>query len=276
MRVWLVTGASRGFGLEVVREVLSRGDAVVALVRSTDGIADILEGGEHLVAVVADVTDGDSVERAVRTGVDRFGRIDVLVNNAGRGIIGAVEEVSDSEVREVFDVNVFGVLTVSRAVLPVMRAQRSGHVVMMSSMGGVTQPGAGWGIYGASKFAVEGFSEALRNEIAPLGISVTLVEPGVFRTDFLDGSSLHVASSRLDDYADSAGRTRSGAAERNHTQQGDPVKAAKAITDIVEQADPPLRLPLGADAVNAIEAKLAAVATDVDATRDIATATAHR
>ncbi|MGJ0118864.1 SDR family NAD(P)-dependent oxidoreductase [Williamsia sp. MIQD14] len=273
----MVTGASRGFGLEIVRRALDGGDAVVACARRPEEIVDNVDAtgaADRLMTAVLDVTDTAQVEAAVESAVARFGRIDIVVNNAGRGMVGAVEEVTDGEARALFDVNVFGVLTVTRAVLPVLRRQRSGHVIMMSSMGGFSQPGAGWGIYGASKFAVEGFSEALRNEVSPLGIAVTLVEPGVFRTDFLDGSSLDTAREVIADYADTAGRTRDGAVARNRTQQGDPAKAAAAIIDVAGRPDAPLRLPLGADAVAAMEAKMVAVSADLDATRAVATATA--
>ena len=277
MKVWMVTGASRGFGLEIVRQALDGGDAVVACARRPDEITervDVTGSADRLMTAAVDVTDTAQIEAAVESAVERFGRIDVVVNNAGRGMIGAVEEVSDGEARALFDVNVFGVLTVTRAVLPVLRRQRYGHVIMMSSMGGFSQPGSGWGIYGASKFAVEGLGEALRNEVSPLGIAVTLVEPGVFRTDFLDGSSLDTADAMIADYADSSGRTRDGAVARNRTQQGDPAKAAAAIVDVAGRPDAPLRLPLGADAVAVMEAKMVAVSADLDATRAIATATA--
>ncbi|MCX6470299.1 MAG: oxidoreductase [Corynebacteriales bacterium] len=276
MRVWLVTGASRGFGREIARSALEAGDVVVATARRPEQVIEVF--GEHprLVAMALDVTDEGSVRATVAEIDERYGQIDVLVNNAGRGIIGAVEEVTDSEARSVFDVNVFGVLAVTRAVLPIMRRQRRGHVVMMSSMGGFSQPGSGWGVYGASKFALEGLGEALRNEVAPLGISVTLVEPGSFRTDFLDASSLQVASSRIADYDSTAGATRDAAADRNQTQQGDPVRAAAAVVRAVAASRGPLRLPLGSDAVAAIETKLRVVAADVDANRAVAEAMAHR
>jgi NAD(P)-dependent dehydrogenase (short-subunit alcohol dehydrogenase family) len=184
-KVWFLTGASRGFGLEIARKILSRGDRVVATARRAGQIAaNFPDAGDALLAVDLDVTNGDQAAQAVQAAVDKFGRIDVLVNNAGRGLLGAVEEASDASVRAVYEVNVFGALTVQRAVLPVMRRQRSGHIINISSVGGL-QGSAGWGIYCSTKFAVEGFSEALAQEVKPLGIAVTIVEPGYFRTDFL-------------------------------------------------------------------------------------------
>ena len=163
--------------------------------------------GDALLVVPLDVTDGAQSTTAVAAALERFGHIDVLVNNAGRGLLGAVEEATDAEVRAVFETNVFGLLAVARAALPVMRRQRSGHVFNLSSVGGIAV-GQGWGVYGGTKYAVEGLSEAMRQELAPLGIHVTIVEPGVFRTDFLDRASLHTAAAVIDDYAATAGRTR--------------------------------------------------------------------
>jgi NAD(P)-dependent dehydrogenase (short-subunit alcohol dehydrogenase family) len=275
MAVWFITGASRGFGLEVAREALDRGDSVVATARNPEAVESALPGfGDRLLAVPLDVTSEEQAKAAVAHAVERFGRIDVLVNNAGRGLLGAVEEISDAEARAVYDTNVFGLLTVTRAVLPVLRGQRSGRVLNISSVGGFTT-GAGWGVYGSTKFAVEGLSEALHAELAPLGIHVTVIEPGVFRTDFLDSSSLHRAKGVLDDYADTSGKTRDWADESNHGQQGDPAKAAKAIFALAEASDPPLRLQLGADSVDRVEAKLAQVKAELDHWRELSVSTSH-
>jgi NAD(P)-dependent dehydrogenase (short-subunit alcohol dehydrogenase family) len=275
MSVWFITGASRGFGLLIAREALARGNQVVATARHSSDVQKALpDAGDDLVAVDLDVTNARQAAAAVQAATDAFGRIDVLVNNAGRGVLGAVEEISDDEARAVFDVNVFGTLTMQRAVLPVLRAQRSGHVINISSVGGLVGS-PGWGIYGATKFAMEGFTEALSQELAPLGIRVTLVEPGYFRTDFLDASSLRTEGLVIDDYDQTAGATRRRAVDVNHAQPGDPVKAASAIVDIAEVPDPPLRLLLGADSVTGVENKLRQVAADIETWRALSVSTDH-
>ncbi|MFC7645072.1 SDR family NAD(P)-dependent oxidoreductase [Streptosporangium lutulentum] len=223
-----------------------------------------------------DVTDERQAHEAVTQAVKRFGRIDVLVNNAGRGLLGAVEEASDSAVRAVFDVNVFGLLNVNRAVLPVLRGQRSGHVINIGSVGGFTQGGPGMGIYGATKFAIEGLSESMRIELAPLGVSVTVVEPGAFRTDFLDDSSLRAAEDVIDDYAKTAGAIRDTVSERNHTQPGDPARAASVIVNLASVPEPPLRIQLGADAVSRVEAKIQFVQYELDMWREASVSTNYR
>jgi len=275
MNVWLITGASRGFGREIARQALDRGDAVVATARRPERIAEVLPGyGERLLSAPLDLADPAQASAVARAAADQFGRIDILVNNAGHGLLGAVEEATAAEVSAVFQTNVFGLLAVTRAVLPVMRAQRSGRILNMSSLGGFAQS-AGWGIYGATKFAVEGLSEALRAEVEPLGIQVVIVEPGGFRTDFLDGSSLHTASQVIADYAATAGQVRAQAAVRNLTQVNDPVKGAAAIVMIATVADPPVRLQLGADCVAAVEGKLQQVADELGKWREVALATAY-
>ncbi|GAA3432816.1 oxidoreductase [Kutzneria kofuensis] len=273
MRTWFVTGASRGFGFQIARQALDLGDNVVATARRPE---EITAGttSDRLLALPLDVTDEAAAQRAVDAAVDRFGGIDVLVNNAGRGLLGAVEEATDAEVRAVYDTNVFGLLAVTRAVLPVLRRQRSGRVLNISSVGGFSGS-PGWGIYNSTKFAVEGLSEAMRIELAPLGIAVTIVEPGMFRTDFLDGSSLHTAAAVIGDYADTAGQTRGRPAEYNQRQQGDPVKAAAAIITVATAEKPPLRVQLGADCVARVEAKLAVVADELAQWRELALSTAH-
>ena len=192
--------------------------------------------------------------------------------NAGGGLLGAVEEASAEEVHAVFDTNVFGLLAVTRAVLPVMRGQRSGRVLNISSVGGFAA-WPGWGVYCATKFAVEGLSEALRVELAPLGIGVIVVEPGTFRTDFLDGSSLHRAKRAIEDYATTVGQTRTWAQENNHAQLGDPVRAAAAMITVALSAAPPVRLQLGSDCVARVEEKLAHVARELDQWRALALST---
>ncbi|MEV0482454.1 oxidoreductase [Streptomyces sp. NPDC050508] len=273
MSVWLITGSSRGFGLHIAREALARGHQVVATARDPEVVRAALgEDSGEVLALPLDVTDERQAQEVAQAAVDRFGRIDVLVNNAGRGLLGAVEEASDAEARAVFDVNVFGLLAVTRAVLPHLRRQRAGRILNISSVGGFTA-GSGWGVYNSTKFAIEGLSEALRADLAPLGIHVTIIEPGVFRTDFLDDSSLR-RTTPIDDYAGTVGKTREWALEKNHQQPGDPVKAARAIVAVAASDAPPMRLPLGADCVARVESKLEAVAKELDAWRDTALDTA--
>jgi len=248
--VWFVSGASRGFGLEIARAALDRGDSVVAGARNPQAIASVLGGSERLLPVALDVTDGAQVQAAVDHALERVGRIDVLVNNAGHGLVGAVEEASAEETRSVFAVNVDGLLALTRAVLPSMRARHEGRIINLSCGGGLTAT-PGFGVYAATKFAVEGLSKAMHAELKPLGIEVIIlkVEPGIFRTDFLDPSSLHRASRVIDDYASTCGMTRQWAAATNHEQPGDPAKAAAAIIAVATSPSPPLRLQLGAYSV---------------------------
>jgi NAD(P)-dependent dehydrogenase (short-subunit alcohol dehydrogenase family) len=273
MTVWFITGASRGFGLEITKEALSRGDSVIATARNPQTVLDAVpDGGDRLLAVGLDVSVPAQITAAVDAGIERFGRIDVLVNNAGRGLVGAVEETSDAEARALFDVNVFGLLAVTRAVLPHMRAARSGLVVNLSSVGGfVAWPG--WGVYAATKFAVEALSEAMTHELAPLGIKSVAIEPGPFRTNFLDGSSLSIAQNQIDDYSATAGEARNWADDTNYGQDGDPVKAAKVIVDLVGYEELPERIQLGANAVADVAAKLERTAGDQEQWRAVSLST---
>jgi len=254
MKTWFITGASRGFGALVVERALAQGDAVVATARSPRAVVDRFGEQPNLLALALDVTDEKQVRTAVEAAIARFGRIDILLNNAGFGLMGAVEEASADEVEAVYRTNVFGLLNVTRGVLPHMRTARSGRVLNISSIGGY-RGAAGFGVYSSTKFAVEGISEALHAELAPLGIHVTVIEPGYFRTDFLDASSLAVSPVIIADYAATAGRVRSVATGLNHAQPGDPEKLAQVLVDFADAANPPVRLPLGSDTVAAIEAK---------------------
>ena len=273
-KVWFVTGASRGFGTLIVRAALQRGDRVIATARNPQQVIDAFGDQPKLLAVKLDVTREEDAVEAVRQGVARFGRIDVLVNNAGFGVLGAVEETSVAEAKANFDTNVFGLLAVSRAVLPQMRSQRSGHVINISSLGGYSAY-YGWGVYGASKFAVEGLTEAMSQELAPLGIHATVVEPGFFRTNFLNDNSLVSTDAIIADYAETVGQMRVFAKGANHAQPGDPAKLATAMLQLVDSARPPLRLPLGSDAVARIEAKHQAVEAELAAWRELAMSTDH-
>lgn len=272
MRTWFITGASRGFGALIAKEALDAGDNVVATARNPQTVIDRLGDHPRLLAVALDVTSEAQAFAAAGAAVKTFGSIDVLVNNAGYGLLGAVEEAGATEVESVFRTNVFGLLNVTRAVLPHMRRQRSGHVVNISSLGGYGAY-AGWGVYGATKFAVEGLTEALAMELAPLGIEATVIEPGFFRTDFLDDTSLSRTAQEIGDYAETVGAMRVFAAGANHAQPGDPAKLAKALIELANAPKKPLRLPLGSDAVARIEGKNAAVAAELEEWRTLALST---
>ncbi|MBY5837962.1 SDR family NAD(P)-dependent oxidoreductase [Rhizobium leguminosarum] len=254
MKTWFITGASRGFGARIAQLALERGDNVVATARSMGAIKEALGERPNLLAATLDVTSEQHARDAARQAVEHFGSIDVLLNNAGFGLIGAVEEATAEEVERLYQTNVFGLLTVTRAVLPKMRAQGSGRILNISSIGGY-RAGAGFGVYCSTKFAVEGLSEALHAELAPLGIHVTVIEPGYFRTDFLDSSSLSVSGNRIPDYDGTAGAVRDHASAMNHNQPGDPEKFARQVVAFADVAGPPVRMPFGSDTVAAIEAK---------------------
>jgi len=272
MKTWFITGASRGFGLRIARLALEQGDNVVATARRAEAVIDALGNRERLLALPLDVTDEAQAQAAAAAAVEAFGSIDVLLNNAGFGLLGAVEEASAADVEAVYRTNVFGLLNVTRAVLPVMRAQRSGRILNISSIGGY-RGAAGFGVYSSTKFAVEGLSEALHAELAPLGVHVTVVEPGYFRTDFLDATSLTVSGGEIADYAETAGRVRQVAADLNHGQPGDPDRLAQVLVDFADAANPPVRLPLGSDTVAAIEAKHVADAEIVAKWRAVSVST---
>ena len=271
-RIWMVTGASRGIGARITEAALAQGDAVVATARDAAALQQRFGHNDALLALQLDVTDEAQAARAVAAALDRFGRIDVLVNNAGYGLLGAVEEASADEVRRLYETNVFGLLNVTRAVLPAMRARRQGHVINISSLGGY-QSAAGFGLYCSTKFAVEGLTEALHAELAPLGIHVTAVQPGYFRTDFLDAASLAVSPRILDDYAASAGQVRVAATQINHQQPGDPLRLAQALLALVASPTPPLRLPLGTDTLQTIADKHAFVERETAQWRGLAAST---
>ena len=264
--VWLITGCSTGFGRELVRAVVRHGHRVVATARHQASLEEFT-GNPAVLTAALDVTTPQDIADAVREAERRFGRIDVLVNNAGYGYLSAVEEGEDDEVRAMFEANVFGLVNVTKAVLPGMRARRRGHIVNISSMGGLIGfPGIGY--YNATKFAVEGLSEALAKECAPLGIRVTVVEPGPFRTDW-GGRSLKVPKTAIPDYAETAGARRSAIQGYSGQQPGDPVRAAAAIIAAVEAPQPPLHLLLGRVAYDGVAAKLKAFADEMQAWRDV-------
>ncbi|MFN3438268.1 MAG: oxidoreductase [Acidovorax sp.] len=271
-RVWMITGASRGIGARIAEAALAQGDAVVVTARNAASLEKRFGQSDALLPLALDVTDEAQTRHAVGAALERFGRIDVLVNNAGYGLLGAVEESTADEVRRLYDTNVFGLLHVTRAVLPGMRARRAGHVINISSLGGV-QSSAGFGLYCSTKFAVEGITEALHAELAPLGIHATVVEPGYFRTEFLDTGSLAVSPQVLDDYAQSAGAVREAARRINLNQPGDPVRLAQAVMQLVASPTPPLRLPLGTDTLQTIAEKHAFVERETAQWRAVAAST---
>jgi NAD(P)-dependent dehydrogenase (short-subunit alcohol dehydrogenase family) len=271
-KVWFITGASRGFGALIAQQALARGDSVVATARDPQTVIAALGEHPNLLALRLDVKLEAQAITVARQALEHFGRIDVLVNNAGYGLLGAVEEANGEEIRNLYETNVFGLLNVTRAVLPAMRLQRSGHVINISSVGGYSAY-AGWGVYSSTKFAVEGLSEALRMELAPLGVQVTVVEPGFFRTDFLDASSLVATRTRIDDYAATVGAMREFAAGVNHGQPGDPSKLATALLQLADSEKPPVRLQLGSDTVERVRAKNAFVESEMSEWLDLALST---
>ncbi|MEU9985315.1 oxidoreductase [Streptomyces sp. NPDC048045] len=272
-KVWLVTGASSGFGREITRAAVAAGDVVVGAARRPQALDDLVAAHpDQVEALRLDVTDTAAVEAAVRDVVARHGRIDVLVNNAGRTHVGAVEETTDQELRDLFDLHVFGPAALVRAVLPHMRERRSGAIVQMSSMGGQMSL-AGFGAYSGTKFALEGMSEALADEVREFGIKVLIVEPGGFRTSLMDPGRAGVS-------ADSGvytkvGATRAMVADGDGTQPGDPARAAAVILAALEAERTPLRLPLGDDGVDAVLTHLDQVREDVTAWEKPARATGH-
>jgi len=270
-RTWLVTGATSGFGRTIVDAALARGDAVVATSRQTNGLAD-LEGDERVLVTRLDVTNAAEREAAVAAALERFGRIDVLVNNAGRTQVGAVEETTEDELRALFDLHFFAPAALTRLVLPAMRAQGGGAIVQMSSVGGqVTAPG--FGAYCATKFALEGLTQTLQEEVEAFGIRTLIVEPGAFRTGlFRPGAAYE--SAEMPEYADVVGPTRAYVREGDGQQPGDPVKAAEAIVAALDADDPPLRLVLGADAIGNIRRRLESLTTELAKWEDVGAATA--
>ncbi|OBG63458.1 oxidoreductase [Mycobacterium sp. E3339] len=248
MATWLITGCSTGLGRALAQAVIGSGHNAVVTARDAAKVADLVDAApDRALAVTLDVTDPAHVASAVRQADDRFGGVDVLVNNAGYGYRAAIEEGDDAEVRTLFDTHFFGSVAMIKAVLPGMRARRSGAIVNISSIGATVTP-VGSGYYAAAKAAIEGMSGALRGELAPLGISVTVVEPGAFRTDFA-GRSLIQSATVIDDYADTAGKRRKENDTMHGNQAGDPARAAAAIIAAVESAEPPGFLLLGPDAL---------------------------
>ncbi|MFD5324840.1 oxidoreductase [Streptomyces sp. NPDC127092] len=262
-KVWLITGANSGFGRAFTEAAVAAGDVVVAAARRAGSLDELVAAHpDQVEAVTLDVTDHAAVDRVVREVAERHGRIDVLVNNAGRTHVGSVEETDDAELRSLFDVHVFGPAALTRAVLPYMRERRSGAIVQLSSVGGQMSM-AGFGAYSATKFALEGMSEALAAEVNPLGIHVLIVEPGAFRTSLFGNGSLSVDT--IADYADTVGATRAYVEGGDGGQAGDPAKAAAAVLAALNAEEPPLRLALGDDSIDTIYRHLEQVRGDLAA-----------
>src|SRR4030095_855549 len=250
-KTWFITGASKGFGFEITKSALQAGDKVVATVRNNgSALYTSLEKDSNLFVVEMDVTNESSVKDAVGKAIDHFGKLDIVVNNAGYGIVGAIEEVSDAEARKQYDTNVFGVLNVLRATLPFLRKQRSGHIINVSSLFAF-DPLTGWALYGSTKNAVEGISQGLAKELEPFGIKVTAIEPGLFRTGFTGKDSYIVAQNAINDYENTmVGYMRKGTDTYHGTQPGDPSKLAAVVVKLGHSENPPLHLPIGTDSIN--------------------------
>lgn len=262
-RIWFITGISSGLGKAITQTVLASGDFVIGTFRNKTQTENFNNNyKDKAFALTLDITKAIEIEKTFETIIEKFGRIDVLVNNAGFGFAGAIEETSDKETREIFEVNFFGTLQITQKALPIFRQQKSGHIIQISSHGGF-KAFQGFGIYNASKFALEGFSEALAQEVTPLGIKVTIVEPGPFRTNFA-GNAFRQAQTIIDDYNETAGVFRKRIKSVDGKQEGDPIKASKAIFEITKLDNPPLRLPLGKIAIASLTAKLDSVAKDLN------------
>ena len=287
-KVWFITGASKGFGFEIAKAALAAGDKVVGTVRSNtevlesalagtkaapggdgalqgvSGVGVLSGAGDETLVVTLDVTKENEVKKGVEEAIARFGRIDVLVNNAGYGLLGAVEEVTDEEVKKQYATNVFGLLNVTRAVLPHMRSQHSGHIINISSLFGYSAAPAGLGLYGSTKYAVEGISEVLALEVKPFGIHVTSAAPGLFRTSFASAESYQSSGLVLDAYKDTVGAIRVNIDHLDGNQPGDPVKLAQLLVKVANTENPPLHLPIGKDAIASFRTKTEQMTKEVD------------
>jgi len=274
-QVWLITGTGRGMGTDIARAALAAGHAVVGTARNADSVTSALGAHDDLLAVPLDVTDPAAAEAAVATAVEHFGHLDVVVNNAGSFYAGFFEEMASQDFRAQIESTLFGPVNVTRAVLPQMRAQRSGLVVTISSTAGIASTGDFLTAYAASKFGVEGFMEALTTEIAPFGIKTMLVEPGFFRTELLSAQSTNYAEPSIDDYAERTRATVAGWQSMDGKQGGDPAKLADALVQLVALDEPPRRFAAGADAVELFETKARTLLDQVNAHRDLSSSLAH-
>lgn len=272
-KVYFITGASSGFGAALAKEVLLRGDQAILAARRTEALEQITQSHrDTALAIGLDVTDAEARQRAIRAALDRFGRIDVLANIAGRGSLGAAEEFSIEQLRDQMEVNFFAAVEMTRAILPVMRSQKNGHILNLTSVGGIAAVG-GFSLYCASKFALEGWSEALRDEVSPFGIRVTIVEPGAFRTEFAGDKNMRPGN-RIDAYRPTIEPIEQYLYGSAGKQPGDPYKAALAMMKVVESKNPPLRLLLGADSYDLWQKKRAAMDADFNGWKEVGLQTA--
>lgn len=271
-KTWLVTGASKGLGRAIVKQLLALGQNVAATSRNPEALIAATDGErDNLLALYTDLADNASVNQALAQTAEKFGRIDVVINNAGYGIGGSLEELTDDEVRQSFDVNVFGTINVIRNVLPYMRAQKGGHIINISSIAGFAAS-TGWAAYAATKFAVTGLTEVLADDVRELGITATVVLPGGFRTSFLDKDSIVIAEKTIDDYS-AMREAQSRLLQLDGKQAGDPEKAAALIIQTAFDKNPPLRLILGSDAYRRATIKIETLQKEVEAGKDIAAST---
>lgn len=274
-KVWFVTGASQGLGLTLAKELLEQGNKVAATSRNLEALnKELGETSANFLPLQVDLGNEENIRQAIAKTLSHFGSIDVLVNNAGYGHLGTLEELSDREARQNFDVNVFGLLNVTRHILPHFRAQRSGHIFNISSIGGYFAGFAGWGIYCATKFAVSGLTEALAAEVKSFGIKVTLVYPGYFRTNFLTKGSVKTPANPIAEYTEARQSEVMHEKEINGNQQNDPVKAAEVLIRVSQEEQAPLHLFLGEDALNMAQQKIEQVQAEISTWKELTVSTA--
>ncbi len=276
-KIWFITGASKGFGFEIAKAALQAGDKVAGTVRNNGSAVNSSLGNHpNLLVVEMDVTKENEVKDAVQKAIDHFGKLDIVLNNAGYGILGAIEEVSDAEARKQYDTNVFGLLNVVRAALPFLRKQKSGHIMNVSSLFAF-DPLVGWALYGSTKNAVEGISQGLAKELEPFGIKVTAIEPGLFRTGFTGKDSFTVAQNAIRDYENTrVGAMRKSTATFHGSQPGDPSKLAAVVVKLGHTENPPLHLPIGTDSVNNYKISAERLARDVNSWMNDSLSTDYR
>jgi NAD(P)-dependent dehydrogenase (short-subunit alcohol dehydrogenase family) len=275
-KTWFITGTSQGIGLVLVKQLLAQGFNVVATARNVESLKKVVgNSSDQFLPLQVNLISEESVKQAVNSAIEQFGSIEYLVNNAGYGLIGGIEESSDVEVRANFDVNVFGLLNVTRAILPHMRAAQFGHIINLSSVFGLIA-GAGWGIYCATKFAVEGLSEALAEEVKPFGINVTIIEPGYVRTNFLNSSSLIASKNPIEEYTAIREGVKAHQNDIPGNQPGDPEKVAELIIKVTQKAEPPLRLLTGSDAYGFATYKIDSLKNEIEANKELTFSTDYK